>query len=369
MPYLFLFVASIFFSYFIRLNYFQTMNGCIKRTFSHDYDFLVMFTLIIVFTLFFGLRYNVGIDYMAYYNNAEFSLWNKPQKGTGQYFEPAFRALYALSDFFCLPSNTIFVLSGFLIYVFLFAGIRSYSVSFPLSLFIFISSGLFYFSFNEMRQFVAVCIVFYGYSFCIRRNFFKWILTVLFAMSFHKSAFIIFPVYFLSIIKMNRTFLNCVIVITPLLKKIGMLNILCEILSYLPGHYSDYAETLLWMKKNVGAGIIGYMYFLIIAFLNNIRFRKEIFSDNEKNCFMNIFILGAVFTVLFSEIYMVTRFMEFFLISIVVVFPVFIKLAKKRMLYYIFAILTMIIFGMNFLKYSFFSPESSLLSYHTVFSR
>ena len=164
MPYLFLFSVVVFSSYFIRS---QTLFCGGER--FRDHDILALSVLMFVCILFFGLRYNVGKDYLSYYNNAEFHQWDKPQKGTGEYFEPAFRLLYWIGDVFGLPSHSIFLLSGSIIYLFLFAGIKNHSDSISLSFFIFFSSGLFFFSFNELRQFIAVVIVFYAYRFCLKR--------------------------------------------------------------------------------------------------------------------------------------------------------------------------------------------------------
>ncbi|MBP3367310.1 MAG: EpsG family protein [Treponema sp.] len=142
MAYMFLFSIEFFFLYFLKP---KKLSGRLRKFKTHE--ILVLFVLILFFTLFYGLRYNVGIDYMSYYNNAVFNLWNKPQRGTGQFFEPGFRSLYAFSAFFDLPANTVFLFGGFLIYFFLFFGIKNYSNSFLLSIFVFVASGLFFFFF------------------------------------------------------------------------------------------------------------------------------------------------------------------------------------------------------------------------------
>lgn len=362
MAYIFLFTSVLIPSYFIRLK--KT-----NRLIGYDYEYITIFVLIAILTLFFGLRFNVGIDYMSYYNNAEFHSWNKPQKGTGQLFEPGFRFLYWLMEIFCFPPNTIFILSGSLIYLFLFMGVARYSCSVCASLFAFFSSGLFYFSFNELRQFIAICIVFWGYQFCVEKKILKWIILILGAMMFHQSAFIVFPVYLFSKIHFKKSILNIILFSSLVLKKIGMIDFLCLILSYFPGHYSNYSEVLKYMVNDSGSGIISYLYLSIIFVINNAGWRNTYFNDKYRNFFLNIFLFGAVATFIFSDIYLVVRLLEYLLIAFVIVFVDFIKFCKKSKFLYIFLCFIIVTFFCNIIKYSFFSNSASLLEYQTVFSR
>ena len=364
MAYISLFSIELFFSYFLRNN-----KKIGKEKYLRNSELLFSFILILCMTLFYGLRYNVGIDYMSYYNNAKFNLWNKPQRGTGQLFEPGFRALYFLGSFFELPANTVFVLGGFLIYFFLFLGIKNYSQSFPLSLFIFFATGLYFFPFNEFRQFIAVCIVFYGYKYCVEKKLLKWILIVIFAMLFHKSAFVVFPMYIVAKIKLSKKVFNTIILITLIFKKIGMLEILCSILSIIPGHYSNYAETLLYLPKSGGSGLIGYLYLIVLFLINNSKCRSYYFQSEKLRPFINILLFGSIFVNVFADIYMVVRLMEYFLVSIIVVFPFYIKLSRRESLLYIISLFIIAAYCMNIVKYSFFSNSESLLTYQTIFSK
>lgn len=364
MPYLFLFSVVVFSSYFIRC---QNLSCGGER--FRDHDILALSVLLFVCILFFGLRYNVGKDYLSYYNNAEFHLWDKPQKGTGEYFEPTFRLLYWIGDVFELPSHSIFLLSGSIIYLFLFAGIKNHSDSISLSFFIFFSSGLFFFSFNELRQFIAVVIVFYAYRFCVEKRFFCWLIFILLAMSFHKSAGIIFPLYFFSRITLNKTFINTLLFLAPILREMDMMILLNYIIAHIPGAYSNYAEVLLWFPKSGGSGVISYLYLLMCFVMNNCRKRSYFFEDSKYRIFSNLFFLSAFFVCIFSSNYLILRLLEYLLVVIVVVFPRYMKASKSNLFLYIISLMILVIFCVNFIKYIFFSPSSDLLHYQTIFSR
>lgn len=364
MPYLFLFCGVIFWSHFI-----EKRNKCNSITKFYDHDVLGLIVVLCACILFFGLRYNVGKDYMSYFNNAEFKLWNQPQKGTGEYFEPAFRSLYLIGSFFGLPSYSIFLLSGSIIYLFLFAGIKNYSNSISLSFFIFFACGLFFFSFNELRQFIAVSIVFYAYRFCIEKKPLCWLLIIFFAMLFHKSAAITLPLYFLSRVPLNKWFINILLILAPILREIDMMVLLSYAIALIPGAYGNYAEVLLWFPKSGGSGIIAYLYLLIGFVMNNCHKRKSCFETPKYKIFSNMFVWAAFFVCIFSSNYLVLRLLEYLLVTILVIFPQYMKISRSNLVLYAVSLLVLTIFFVNFIKYVFFSPPSDLLNYQTIFSR
>ncbi|MBR1536809.1 MAG: EpsG family protein [Treponema sp.] len=359
MPYLFLIALTL-----LPLT---VMKSDVKLLRKHELNYVILFSIILIFTFFYGLRYNVGIDYMTYYRNAEQKIYDLPQKGTGELFEPAFRFLYRAADFLALPPNTIFLFGGFVMYVFLFFGIQAYSKNFAASLFIFFSSGLFFFSFNEFRQFIAVCIIFAGYRYCVSRKFIQWCAMVFLAYLFHHSSLIAFPMYFLSFIHLTKRKINILIVVSLIMKKIGALETLCLILSYLPGYFRNYAKVLPYMITEGSSGIIGYTYLLIIFLMAN--FSHYAIKSSEENFFFKLFIFSSFFQNIFYNVYLVGRLMEYFSISMLVIYPIFYERSKKKMITYILFLGISSLFLLNLLKYMFFPPADSLLHYQTVFSR
>ncbi|MBP3367309.1 MAG: EpsG family protein [Treponema sp.] len=210
---------------------------------------------------------------------------------------------------------------------------------------------------------------FLGYKFCVKRKCIKWILIVFFAMLFHKSSFIVFPMYFFAKITFSRFFVNVTLVSCLILKKIDLLNVLCSVLAFVPGHYAEYAETLKWLSTSSGSGIIGYLYLVIIFIINNFKFRDIFFSNVKLKTYTNIFLFGTFFINVFSNIYMVIRLMEYFVIAIVIIFPFYFTFSKKNKYLYIFSLFIISCYLLNILKYAFFSAPESLLAYQTVFSK
>ena len=79
--------------------------------------------------------------------------------------------------------------------------IRRNSVDAPLSLTIYICLTMFTFNMNGMRQGVAMAICLFAYEFAKSRKLIPFVLTVLLAMLFHRTAMCFFPVWFLPRLK------------------------------------------------------------------------------------------------------------------------------------------------------------------------
>ena len=81
---------------------------------------------------------------------------------------------------------------------FLFKIYRKYSISFLISLFLFIASTDYIsWIFNGMRQFTAVTITIAAFPFIIEKKYLKAILVIVFASLFHQSALLVIPFVFI----------------------------------------------------------------------------------------------------------------------------------------------------------------------------
>ena len=73
----------------------------------------------------------------------------------------------------------------------------------PLSLTIYVCLGLFTFNMNGMRQAMAMSICLFAYEFAKNKKLIPFVLIVLLAMLYHKTAMCFFPVFFLPRLKNN----------------------------------------------------------------------------------------------------------------------------------------------------------------------
>ena len=90
--------------------------------------------------------------------------------------------------------------------------IRKYSKNPYLSFFYFIAMDYFCFSLTGMRQAFALGITMIAFEFAQRKKFIPFVLLVLLAMVFHKTAMVFLPVYFISRISLKKKYIFWIIV-------------------------------------------------------------------------------------------------------------------------------------------------------------
>ena len=135
--------------------------------------------------------------------------------------------------------------------------IRRNSVDVPLSLTIYVCLTMFTFNMNAMRQAMAMSICLFAYEFAKDRKLIPFVLTVLLAMLFHKTAMCFFPVYFLP--KLKNTIGNWLFYV------LGLLVCLLFVDEIIAGYFEisgeDYSDGL----AMTGGGI-----FVVFLYLGTI---------------------------------------------------------------------------------------------------
>ena len=150
---------------------------------------LIAFILIVIA----GLRYKVGTDYTAYIMNYE-------KYKNADILELKYAGVYLIARLACLL-NDDYATWFFLMSVLTIGGavysIFKYSSNFPFSILLYLFIGCWHNSFNVVKQCAAVTILLFGLQYIFDRKFLKWGIVCLVASSFHISAVLMIPIYFL----------------------------------------------------------------------------------------------------------------------------------------------------------------------------
>lgn len=149
------------------------------------------------------------------------------------------------------------VISSLLVTVSVCVFIRRNAVDVSLSLTIYVCLGLFTFNMNGMRQAMAMAICLFAYDFAKNRKLIPFVLTVLLAMLFHKTAMCFFPVYFLP--RLKNTFGSWLFYIFGLIMCLLFLDRLMAGYSDITG--KDYTDN----EAATGGGI-----FVILLYVGSI---------------------------------------------------------------------------------------------------
>lgn len=159
----------------------------------------------VAFFLVAALRSSVGYDYnlygswfLEYRYDIDFQIHfmeNKVEKG----FLMPVKFLAEVTDNYQIMFVIIaaFIAAAVMIYIY-FNTEKAY-----LGVFCFLAFGVFFNSMNFMRQMIAASILLYAMQYIKKKQFFRFLVFVIFASAFHVSALIMLVFYFLLQIKMN----------------------------------------------------------------------------------------------------------------------------------------------------------------------
>ncbi|BBB90120.1 MAG TPA: EpsG family protein [Methylomusa anaerophila] len=147
-----------------------------------------------------AIRYGTGTDYFAYIEKYyEVTFYPQTFLEIIQGREPVFNLLNFLVKWNFNDPQYIFVISSFLLLIFIYRMVEDQSKKINMGLAVFIFMTLFYFaSYNILRQYLAMGLVFYSYKYLVEKDFFKFAFLVATASLFHLTALIILPMYFLT---------------------------------------------------------------------------------------------------------------------------------------------------------------------------
>jgi transmembrane protein EpsG len=269
-----------------------------------------------------GLRSNIGDTY--FYKHA-FEVNNfkweqvKEQENIGFWIYQLLLKKFT-DDPQILVFTTAIITNILIVFVFM-----KYSRHFELSAYVYITGGLYLVTMNGIRQSLTAAIIFMATRFIINGNFFAYALIVIFASTFHESALILLPIYFLVRFEAwsRTTLMLLVIAVVIVLGFDQFSSILFSSLEDTQyGHYKDFQEG--------GANVIRVAVFgspLIIAFFGREKLR-EIFPESDY--IVNMALIGFVFMIVSTQNWIFARFNIYFEMYQLILVGWIVKLFHKK---------------------------------------
>lgn len=240
-----------------------------------------------------ALRFDVGTDYNTYisiYNH--FSQLSVPQYLSLQNLdvEIGYYLMVQLSNLLNGGYPLVFAISSFLTIYFFYLGLKRYDIKYKASVYFLYLTVLFPFTFNSVRQGIAISICFYAFSFIIERIPKKYLLWILVAAIFHKSALFLLPFYFINrFIKKNTEGKYNFILVKSLLFAMGIYLALPYIYEVLQ-NFSFFDKYSAYQTIAVeGNNYIFYLKLLLLGVI--LLFYKRIVSQSEMNIYFVIFFI------------------------------------------------------------------------------
>lgn len=215
---------------------------------------MMVLAAMIPLTFISAVRYDVGTDYFYTYQPGFMQIVNGVD-GAGSQFEIGFHLLNRLIAIFTSDYRWLFAITSMIFGVLTYLNMERYSESLLLSNFLYMTILVYFASMNAIRQLIAIAIVFSGFRYVQRNELPKYCGVIILACTFHISALILLPIYWIYKIEWNRKFAikSAIIAIAGSALLAG---VLLQVISWVSG--GRYA-------KYLGIDIAGGIWTLLIA--------------------------------------------------------------------------------------------------------
>jgi transmembrane protein EpsG len=259
-----------------------------------------------ILILFSGLRYNVGTDYMTYtYNYIIYR--DEPLFSTIQFSLSiiAKGALFIYDD----PITWIFLMSFMTIGLIIWTIYRK-SPCVYLSIFLFIFMGMLAASFNLVKQYAAIAILFAAQDFIVKKKFRWWLCSCMVATTFHVSAIFMVPIYFLVNRKIDwHQFF--------LLSTIGVIISFCYVYLFDIISLLKEGDGITDITSDIATTNVNYLRVMvncspaILYFISKKRFSTEEVSNKNFLLYANMSILNSVLSLASMNSVYLSRFFSY----------------------------------------------------------
>ena len=294
----------------------------------------VGFTLIfVVLFLFAALRGNGDGDYFNYLIYSKYITTFSNVLDFRFPMEIGFRLISYLVNSLGLHEQTVIAIMNLISLTCIYTFINKYSPDKALSVLLFLPL-YFQYDMHAARTAVAIGISTLSFQYIYDRNLLKYVFVVFLASAFHKSAFILLPMYFIGHLKINRSFGALVLLVMFFITELVSTSTLALRLLNIIGLNSIAARFQVYMSSTrFGYAFKLYdpRFFLVIGtyLLATSVLRK---TDKMHNTLINYMWVNSLLMIFFREhTAFVTRLSSFFNIYSIIVIPHIIFVYKERM--------------------------------------
>lgn len=262
-----------------------------------NYTFFYLVPVFII-SLIIGLRYDVGVDYLAYKR-----LYETCFTGTLEESWVNLEFLYAIISYCCyklgMPYYVLFMIMAFIPFYFYYKSFDRFRYLFPFATYCLIALGILFWYFNIQRQATAFFILLYSVNFIVKKQFWFFLLYCLIAAGFHISSIYFIPcflLYFLPWRRLCSSFFLIVIYILTWVFSSQLQHLLFWMITpFLSGKYANYLGVMNEWEMKGGSGIGLFLLHLVDMILiinSSVLFYK--YKQERFDIYFRIYFVGTI---------------------------------------------------------------------------
>lgn len=303
-----------------------------------------------------GMSY-VGNDYANYYR-----YYQNIAAGREQDVDIAYKLINIFVIDAGLDFQWVYFITCFIAYALLILCVWKYSKNYVLSYLLFFTSGYFFLlGLNQIRQFVTMGFVLWGMQYIRKKKFWKYALCILLAASFHFTALVMIPFYFILDKKIKFSFYfvisMCALPINFFLTDILTFLFKTFLPRYLQSNYISKTYSL-----NIPYLTMIVVSELVILFL--IGKSRENRTDENNRIFFNSTMIGTIMAMFCTWLPEYQRFVYYFFMCSIFFIP---NLLTTEPVKWKKALLLLAVIGADLIYLVMSAGEMNVLIYKSVF--
>lgn len=326
-PYLTMLAIVFTLSYYVQTQQRVSMQNPIRKAHTQDGRW-VLISIIILMSLFAGLRRYVGSDYSEY----EWLFGNymkKPIWFTILEEEGLFWGISSVVGLFSSNTMFVFLTTSTIIVALIVKLISKYSINFSLSMFLYLTMMMYFNSFNGIRQWTAAAIIISGFPLLLEKKTWKYCLVVLLAYFFHNSAIIVLPVVLMLYWKpkSGKTYLLYLTIFAFFFVFPGFTNQILELVA--PDNYKKYFNN----QGDDGVNILRVLVTALPVLLARIFYDNLVEDEKERpliDLLINLSTVNFMILLLATRNTVMARMDMYFSIYNVLLIPYLLRVFKKE---------------------------------------
>lgn len=223
-----------------------------------------------------GVRYGIGTDYFNYVD-----IFDNIKYGMQVRTEPGYNLINWIVAKMGGNEHVLFFVVSFMTVLFVYLFLDEYKDKISVGLGMFVYMCVFYNqSYNVVRQYLAMSICLYALVFLDRKQSFKYHSLVLLAISFHTSAIIMLPMYFLyNYVGKKGWFAQLLIYGAVILGVLNFDKVLVFVSKYIfkdPYYVLAYGQLFATGERGFSLGVLFiFAPYIILGIIFNKRLRKD----------------------------------------------------------------------------------------------
>ena len=311
-----------------------------------------------------GFRNKVGTDFWEYYDmfkivpNYKLSfIFDFTGNQIGQVEKGFIFLIWLIGKVNSNPQFIVFITSLINVFFVVYT-LKKYSESFPFSIYLYITTMMYYSAFNGIRQWIASVFLFWAIKYIIEGKWKKYLFCIFIASTIHISSLIMLPIYWITRSKPFGEKTVIIILIFVILSAF-LAPFLAQFETITEGtRYYGYTSI---SEEDNGVNILRVLVAAVPVVISYI-FYKKFKEDKEANILINFSILNLLILLLARQVTIIARFGMYFELYNLLLYPEFLKLLKTEQKYVFIFVVALCFFVYMYLL---LPVDSHLLPYRT----